>query len=366
MLNRLQTASRARRRRHGVRAVLGLAAVILLLSACSMEVQMKHDPMIASGTDTITFTAETEGGSYLVGQEIKMFVSGALVKTCTSSPCVYTGGPYTGDVNDWLIYHAEAEGTFEVMGLTGKDVETDLGATAITDSNRRWRDALGVTFVPVRWGAHSTINTNVLYHRSTDYNDVDEESGYSDFLDDLHTKTHDILMEKEQIKFNMDDLNLYAYRWSASTAGGCPGVLDGLVYSELGSFVDDHGVMHVTNFQDCTGPSFSIFSFEGSTDTQAYLHETSHAVFRLGDEYDGHTYYFEAATEPNIFDLESTCRAEQVDKKRDPDDCYEFTTRQTGWWGTHGNPTVMTNGRSYHPWSKESVERLEYWFGKAK
>ena len=112
--------------------------------------------------------------------------------------------------------------------------------------------------------------------------------------------------------------------------------------------------------------SFSIFSFEGSTDTQAYLHETSHAVFRLGDEYDGHTYYFEAATEPNIFDLESTCRAEQVDKKRDPDDCYEFTTRQTGWWGTHGNPTVMTNGRSYHPWSKESVERLEYWFGKAK
>ncbi|MEE3329146.1 MAG: hypothetical protein VX252_17560 [Myxococcota bacterium] len=343
---------------------LGMIAwMVLLLSACSMEVQMKHDPMIASGSDTITFTAETEGGTYLIAQEIKMFVGGSLVQTCTSSPCVYTGGPYASYTNDWLIYHVEAEGTFEVMGLEGKDVEIDLGATGITDTNRKWKDAGGVTFVPVRWGAHSSINTNILFHRSGDYNDESIEIGYSDFLDDLSFKTHDILMTKEEIQFNMDDLNIYAYRRTASTSSGCPGTLNALAFSELGSFADDHGVMHVTDFQDCTGPSFDIFSFEGATDTQAYLHETSHAVFLLGDEYDGNTYYFEADDEPNIFDLENTCRVEQVSKGRDPDDCYEYTTRQTGWWGTHGSPTVMTNGRSFHPWSVESVERLRHFFG---
>ena len=363
MLKRLQTDSGNLQRGRHTQGLLSLAAMVLFLSACSMEVQMKHDPMIASDSDTIVFTAETEGGTHLIAQEIKMFVAGILVKTCTSSPCVYTGGPYAAYANDWLIYHAEAEGTFEVMGLEGKDVEVDLGATGITDSDRKWKDAIGVTFVPVRWGDHSSINTNILYHRASDYNDESIESGYSDFLDDLSTKTHDILMAKPQIQFNMDDLNLYAYRRTASTSSGCPGVLNASAYSELGSFADDHGVMHVANFQDCTGPSFDIFSFEGTTDTQAYLHETSHAVFLLGDEYDGTTYYFEAANEPNIFDLENTCRVEQVNKGRDPDDCYEYTTRQTGWWGTHGDPTVMTNGRWFHPWSEESVERLEYFFG---
>ena len=251
MLKRLQTDSGNLQRGRHTQGLLSLAAMVLFLSACSMEVQMKHDPMIASDSDTIVFTAETEGGTHLIAQEIKMFVAGILVKTCTSSPCVYTGGPYAAYANDWLIYHAEAEGTFEV----------DLGATGITDSNRKWKDAIGVTFVPVRWGDHSSINTNILYHRASDYNDESIESGYSDFLDDLSTKTHDILMAKPQIQFNMNDLNLYAYRRTASTSSGCPGVLNASAYSELGSFADDHGVMHVANFQDCTGPSFDIFSF---------------------------------------------------------------------------------------------------------
>ena len=40
--------------------------IVLLSAACSIEVQMKHEPMVARSTDAITFTAETEGGDNIV------------------------------------------------------------------------------------------------------------------------------------------------------------------------------------------------------------------------------------------------------------------------------------------------------------
>lgn len=336
--------------------------IVLLSAACSIEVQMKHEPMVARSTDAITFTAETEGGDNIVSEEINMFVAGVLVKTCSSSPCVYTGGPYPGYTNDWLIYHVEAAGEFEYMGLDGKDVDVDLGATGITDADLTWKDSDSVTHIPVRWGAHSSTNTNILFQRSDDYNTTSVTDGLATFLSDLSNKVHDILMDKEEIWGNMQDLNLYAYRRFGSTDSGCPGTLSLMTFSETGSFIDDHGVMHVQDFSDCTALSFDQFSFEGSTDTQAFLHELSHSVFRLGDEYDGWTLYFEAENEPNIFDLENTCRVEQVKKGREPDDCVEYTTQQTGWWGTHSGDTVMTHGLKIHPWSLESIERLQWWF----
>jgi hypothetical protein len=359
----LASFSSRKKKRLKSSAKLGCAGLIALLSAaCSIEVQMKHEPMVARDTDAITFTAETEGGDHIVSEEIKMFVAGTLVKTCSSSPCVYTGGPYPGHTNGWLIYHAEAEGEFEYLGLSGRDVDVDLGATGITDADMTWKDSDSVTHIPVRWGAYSATNTNILFQRSDDYNTTSVTDGLVTFLGDLSNKIHDILMDKEEIWGKMQDLNLYAYRRFGNTDSGCPGSLSLMTFSETGSFVDDHGVMHVQDFTDCTGESFDQFSFEGSTNTQAFLHEFSHSVFRLGDEYSGFTYYFEAEDEPNIFDLENTCRVEQVTKGRDPDDCVEFTSQQTGWWGTHSGITVMTNGLKNHVWSLESTERLRWWF----
>ncbi len=345
--------------RKGTLALTGLFAAFSM--ACTLDVQMKHDPVIATSSDQITFTAEADTGFLPESMEIRMFVEGTLVKTCTASPCVETLGPFPDAENDWIAYHVETTADFDVLGFTSTELDTDLGATGITEDNHRWRADSGVTHIPARWGAHSSVNTNVLFQRSDDYNDSSAADGLADFLDDLSTKIHDILMDKEEIWGKMEDINVYAYRRFGNTDAGCPGVLNANTAAETGSVIDDNGILHVDNFSDCT-LNFNQFTAEGSTNTQAFLHEFSHSIFRQADEYDGPTLYFEAANEPNIFDEEDTCRDEQVLKGRDPDDCYQFTTRQTGWWGTHTGTTVMTNGLQTHPWSTESVERQRWWF----
>ena len=340
-------------------AFAGLVAA--LATACSVDVQMKHDPIIATSDDVITFTAEAETGFIPETMEIRMFVAGILVKTCTASPCVETAGPFTGSENGWVGYHVETTADFDVLGMQSTDTDTDLGATGITEEDYTWRADGGVTHIPARWGAHSSVNTNVLFQRSDDYNTTNVATGLANFLGDLSTKIHDILMDKEEIWGNMEDINIYAYRPSGNTDDGCPGVLNPNTVAQTGSVIDDNGILHVEDFQDCTTGA-NQFTAEGSTDTRAFLHEFSHSIFRLADEYDGPTNYFETANEPNIFDEEDSCRDEQVLKGRDPDDCYEFTALQTGWWGTHTGITVMTNGLDFHPWSRESVERLQWWF----
>ena len=83
----------------------------------------------------------------------------------------------------------------------------------------------------------------------------------------------------------------------------------------------------------------------GAGNCEAFLHEFSHSIFELADEYSGsYTTYFMTADEPNIFDTETQCQDEQTAKGRDPADCWQFTPYQTGWWGTHSGTTVMTHG----------------------
>lgn len=347
---------------HSRTQMLLIAALVGWLgAACSVEVQMKHEPIVATLSEQITFTAEADPGITPDSMEIQMFVDGSLVKTCTSTPCTYTGGPYASHENGWLGYHAETTADFDFLGIESTASDSDLGYTGITESDYSWKDSLGATWIPARWGGHSTVTTNVLFQRSTDYNSVSIANGRADFLSDLSTKIHDILMDKEEIWGHMDDINIYAYRWAGDTSSGCPGTLHGDTTSDTGSFVDDNGLLHVTTFQDCT-TGFNQFTAEGSTTTQAFLHEFSHSIFELADEYDGPTFYFEAANEPNIFSTESNCQTEQTDKGRDPSACYQFTSLSGGWWGIHTGTTVMTNGLESHPWSVESVERLQWWF----
>ena len=69
-------------------------------TACIAEVQMKHEPIVATSGELITSTAEAEAGISPDAISIDMFVAEVLVQSCTSSPCVYVGGPYAAWEND--------------------------------------------------------------------------------------------------------------------------------------------------------------------------------------------------------------------------------------------------------------------------
>lgn len=341
--------------------LLALFAVAVFSTACSLDVQMQHEPVIATSNDEITFTAETvtQGGAPQ-NLNIDMFVNGALVKTCNTTPCVYTGGPYPALENDWLGYHAEVTAQIGEGFFRGSYQDTDLGYTGIAEVDYSWKEAQGVWHIPARWGDWTWNNTNVLIQRSTDY-DAIGGGGLVAFLGDVGDKMIDVLMAKEEIWGKMVDINVYAYRKAGDHNGGCGGTLHADTVADTGGFIDDNAILHVSNIQDCT-TGFNQFTAEGPTNTQAFLHEFSHSIFEQADEYDGPTTYFEAANEPNIFTTEARCQNEQTAKFRDPADCFMFTALQGDWWGTQGPLTVMTNGLVTHPWSTESVERLRWWF----
>lgn len=112
------------------------------------------------------------------------------------------------------------------------------------------------------------------------------------------------------------------------------------------------------------------FTAEGSN-TKAFLHESGHGIFGLADEYDAgsscYTYYFQPATEPNIWSSQADCRAEQTAKGRNPDTCWKFTACQGGWWGIQAlnDGTVMQIGLVNDPWGTESREHVNWWFGQS-
>ena len=122
-------------------------------------------------------------------------------------------------------------------------------------------------------------------------------------------------------------------------------------------------ILHTTDFQDCASPGLRHFTAEGHN-TKTFLHESGHAVFCLADECNGRTRYFEPVNEPNIWNTEAECRAEQTAKGRDPDACWQFTSRQGGWWGIHSlsDNTVMQRGNVHDPWGIESAEHVMWYF----
>ena len=146
-------------------------------------------------------------------------------------------------------------------------------------------------------------------------------------------------MEQEKIGKNNDtdihNLNFWVYRKLESAPGGC-----GQVNADAGTDIpwrDIDMVLHTTAYGDCSIMGDRRATAEGF-DTKAFLHESGHALFGLGDEYDDDdcsTAYTVPANEPNMFQTEAACRAEQIARGRAPGACYEYTPCKGG---AVGNP----------------------------
>ncbi len=328
--------------------ILLLFLAPLVLSGC-LDVEILHSPVIAKNTETVTYTAtvKDDGDGPC---DVEIYVNDTLVKTCTGlasgATCTYSGGPYTGILANYRVVATDSD---------GDTVDNGPYYFAITNSSYNWL----FDWIPARWQLDTAGYEDLVFHKATDY------ASFDDFIDDVEDKIHDIYNEQDIIRktSNLDKFNFYVYSKDA-TSNNC-----GTVHTDADTDMpwrDDDAVLHTTNLADCTNIGLTHFSAEGHN-TKAFLHESGHAVFGLADEYDGcSTYYFEPADEPNIFDTEAACRAEQTAKNRDPDKCYQFTACQGGWWGIHDLTahTVMQWGMVGDPWGIEGAERVEWFFAQ--
>ena len=337
---------------HKFLRLLNTSLVLILITACTTDVQIVHDPLVATRDDEITFTARAITNTTPDSFRIQLLVNAILVKTCTSSPCTHTGGPYPAREDGFVSYAANITAKYTFLG--DEYTQTDVDGyywTGITDASYDWG---GSDYLYGRYKGPTADHEDLVFHMDDDYND-----DLGDLIDDATDKVIDVFGRQELIDVNLDKFNFWVYK-KEGEADGC-----GTPHSDVASDMpwrDDDAVLHVGNFQDCTNSGLSRFSAEGS-DTKAFLHESGHAVFGLGDEYDGPTNYsIVQSPEPNIFDTDSECENEQDDKSRDPDECYRFTTRDGGWWGIHSGTTVMTTGNVGDTWFTEAAERVRWYF----
>ncbi len=335
--------------------LLFIAALAIMATACKTDIQIVHDPLVATSGDEITFTAEAITNTTPSSMTIQLLVNAILVKTCNSSPCTFTGGPYSTREDGFVTYAANITAEYNVMGRTYTQTDVDgYYWTGITDTSYDWN---GSDVLYGRYHGVTADHEDLVFHMAEDYDDNGED--FEDFVDDATDKVNDIYGEQDVIEINLDKFNFWVYK-KEGEASGC-----GTVHSDTSTDIpwrDDDAVLHTTSFQDCTNAGLSHFSAEGFN-TKAFLHESGHAVFGLGDEYDGPTNYtIVQSPEPNIFDTETECRNEQTANSRDPDECYEFTTRQGGWWSIHQGTTVMTTGNVGNPWFTEARERVLWYF----
>lgn len=336
----------------------GLAALMLvaLMTACSTDVQIVHAPLVATSSEQITFTAEAITNTTPDALEIEIYVNAVLVQTCTSSPCTFTGGPYNTREDGFVTYLANISAEYVVGGRTYTQTDSDgYYWTGITDGNYDWN---GLDYLYGRYHGLTADHEDLVFHMADDYDSNGQD--FEDFVDDATFKVNEVFGEQDIIEKNMDKFNMWVYTKEGDGAN-C-----GEVHPDAPGdmpFADDDAVLHVANFGDCTNAGLTHFSAEGPANTQAFLHEAGHAVFGLGDEYDGPTNYtIVQSPEPNIFATEAECRNEQTANSRDPDECYEFTTRQGGWWGIHQGDTVMQTGNVGDPWFTEAAERVRWYF----
>lgn len=323
-----------------------LLAIVMATSGCH-KVAVKHSPLIAKASESVTFTANALTGAPF---EVKIWVNGAVVQTCTTNPCTFTGGPYPAYEDSTVSYKA----TVKILGgcqLFCTDTD-GWNYFAITDSNYNWSSP----YIPARKTGSTSDKEDLVFHMASDY--AANSQTFGTFVSHVRNKIFDVFGAQDIVEHHLEDFNFWVYKKEA-TAAGC-----GTVHSDSNTDMpwrDDDAVLHWENFQDCTNPGLTHYSAEGSN-TKAFLHESGHSVFGLADEYCGNTGYFEAADEPNIWDVNASCEAEQTAKGRDPAACQQFCANSGGWHGIQTGTTVMTQGMVGDPWYTEAAERVRWFF----
>lgn len=332
--------------------LLFLPFLVVLIAGCSSpSVGIKHSPVVAKSNETVTFTAKVlDGGD--APATVEILVNASPVQTCsglsTGGTCTYTGGPYSayeGTTVSYLARITDSDGDSRTRGYY---------YFGVTDTSYNW----GLDYIPARRAGPSADKEDLVFHRASDY------ASFGDFVDDVEDKMYDVYGQQSITSRanNFNAFNFFVYTKVAGTAD-C-GTVDGDADTDI-PWRDDDAVLHTAEFGDCTNAGLSHFTAEG-WNTKAFLHESGHGVFGMADEYNGPTGYFQPASEPNIWSGESSCRSEQTAKGRDPDDCWEFTTRSGGWWGIHGlgDGTVMQIGNVGNPWGTESEEHMNWYFNQ--
>lgn len=214
------------------------------------------------------------------------------------------------------------------------EFEADAGETPI---------APGSAVFPLVELQSPTMALNILFVPDSSYGDLSVISNRQAFLDDIEQVIEDGYWQNNSYWVNFFHFNYYYLMDSGSAAaptGGsiCPTVTWPASVDTDGAFADMVLLLHTNTLRDCR---WGRKATSEPTSFRTVVHESSHALFNLPDEYccDGGYRDFP----PVLYTSESACNSDAANAGWR--DCQSFTASSGDvWWRSEDSITDIMSG----------------------
>lgn len=194
---------------------------------------------------------------------------------------------------------------------------------------------------------------NILFVPDASYGDLSVLANRQAFVDDLTNAIENSYWQNQGYYFNLGRYNYYYSVDSGSVvenppdADGnfqCPTTTWPASINTDGAFADAKILIHANDLRDCANPSSGRATAE-PTSYRTIVHETSHALFGLPDEYCCDSNY--STNVPVLYATEAACTSDPVNAAWR--NCVSFVSARDGndWWRSEGDITssaIMLSG----------------------
>jgi hypothetical protein len=226
-----------------------------------------------------------------------------------------------------------------VLTLASCDVEFDAGSppSPITPGSTvapliEWqdqRDALNIVFVP-----------------DGSYGDLSVQANLQAFFDDIETVIEDGYWQNNAYYVNLGRFNYY-YMTASGTAAAptgtaiCPTVTWPAEVDTDAAFADLVLLLHANQLRDCR---WGRKATSEPTSSRTVVHESTHALFNIPDEYCCDGGYYTAP--PVLYSSSNSCKSDGANAAWR--NCASFTANSgTSWWRSEDTTTdIMSGGGS--------------------
>jgi len=182
----------------------------------------------------------------------------------------------------------------------------------------------------IEWDPSQASTLNILFVPDTSYGDLSVEANLQAFFEDIELVIEQGYWQNNAYYVNLGRFNYYyttaAGTASAPTTGICPDVTWPAQVDTDGAFADLVLLLHTNSLRDCR---WGRKATSEPTSYRTVVHESTHALFNIPDEYccDGGYY----VAQPVLYSSSANCNADAANAAWR--DCVSFTsTGGTTWW----------------------------------
>jgi hypothetical protein len=197
----------------------------------------------------------------------------------------------------------------------------------------------------IEWDPSQATTQNILFVPDTSYGDLAVQANLQAFFDDIEEVIEEGYWQNNAYYRNLGRFNYYyitvAGSAAAPTTGICPNVTWPAQVDTDGAFADLVLLLHTNTLRDCR---WGRKATSEPTSYRTVVHESTHALFNIPDEYccDGGYY----VAQPVLYSSSANCNGDAANAAWR--NCSSFTANSgTTWWRSEDSISdIMVAGGS--------------------